>query len=140
MTSVETKVMVFAVLILGIGFVYTTINNRQGYTGQAVSDEAFYDYDSYASPYAGEDIISSPQSYQGDYEEAVTQVQPKPITYKTPESSYAQQKQVLMAVGIDKINVEEACRELDNPDHPFNSQAQTCREVLGAAQRDAAAS
>ncbi|HLD03043.1 MAG TPA: hypothetical protein VJC07_05080 [Candidatus Nanoarchaeia archaeon] len=134
MTSGEMKVMVFAVLILGIGFVYTTVMDRQGYTGQATVDDYAMGYDASSYVYREEgDYVTAPVGY----EEAEVPFQPS--YYETPQSSGQPQKQFLMALGIDKVNVEEACGVLDDPSHPFNSQANLCRSTLYAAQQDAAA-
>src|SRR3989344_3084682 len=115
MTSGEMKVMVFAALILGIGFVYTTVMDRQGFTGQATAQGyADYSYEDQAIGYE-ENYVTEPAPY--GYREPV-----QPISYESPQSSDRQQKQFLTALGINKENVEEACGALDDPNHPFTSQ------------------
>lgn len=135
MTSGEMKVMVFAVLILGIGFVYTTIMDRQGFTGQAVTS----DDDSYAYE---DNIISEPEATGGitpyGYDEWPVQVQP---SYEGSQSTDQQEEQFISAmVNLDTLNVEATCAELlETPFGEIDGIIETCQHELTEAKQKAQA-
>lgn len=118
MASMETKVVVLALLVLGVGFVYTNILEKQQLTGATIS-----------SP-----IVSAPEPYLEDGEDGHSnyELSQAPSEGYTAEGYTEEQKTFLNTMGANNVNPLEACKRLE--DTPFKSLKERCATTFSDYQ------
>ncbi len=112
MTSAETKVIVLALLVLGVGLFYTNINQKGSITSGAVTTD--------------KDIFIEEQQ---TYDREVSYVQPQ---QQVPQGDAQQQFIGLQVTELKQKgeNAETVCSELKKKDNPFASLYNECLRTM----------